>query len=281
VQPEHHFQPFIIHLFSPCSAGSEGGTWHLNYVEITNIATRVSYHFPCRRWFSKTEDDGKIERDVFLGVPMPEEAHRSAGTMEYVIETITSDLSGAGSDANVSCILYGDGGETQPLKLEAKSMMKNLFERGQTDTFSVSAKDVGELQKLKIWHDNKGMLQSASWALEMVIVYPKANPQAKTYFYCGQWLSKEYGLEKLLHASYSDPRLNMPTYTVTVHTSNIRGAGTDARVHINLCGAKGESGAKELTGKGNLFEQGKADTFTLKMLDLGDLQFLDVWTDNR
>lgn len=244
------------------------------------MATRVSYHFPCRRWLSKTEDDGKTERDVPLGVPMPEETHKAAGTIEYVIETLTSDLSGAGTDANVACILYGDGGETQPLKLEGKGM-KNLFERGNTDTFSVSAKDVGELQKLKIWHDNGGILQSGSWALEMVIVYPKASPQTKTYFYCGQWLSKEYGLEKVLHATYTDPRLNMPTYTVTVHTSNIRGAGTDARVHINLAGVKGESGAKELTGKGNLFEQGKTDTFALKMMDLGDLQYMDVWTDNR
>ncbi len=63
---------------------------------------------------------------------------------------------------------YPPSGETQALRLEGRG---NLFERGKTDVFPVSAKDVGELQKLKIWHDNKGM--GSAWALEMVVVYTK------------------------------------------------------------------------------------------------------------
>ncbi len=43
-----------------------------------------------------------------------------------------------------------------------------------------------------------------------------ARPDAKWWFYCGQWFDKEHGLEKMLKAHTSDPRANMPVYTVTV-----------------------------------------------------------------
>lgn len=77
----------------------------------------------------------------------------------------------------------------------------------------------------------------------------------KTFFYCGQWLDKNHGVEKTLMASAADPRDHLVTYTVTTHTSKQRGAGTDANVQIDLIGAAGSSGARDLTGSGNLFEQ--------------------------
>ena len=99
----------------------------------------------------------------------------------------------------------------------------------------------------------------------------RSDPQTKYYFYCGQWLDKEHGIEKKLHVSFTDPRSTMPFYTITTHTSNIKNAGTDARVSINLFGSNGDSGPRELTGPGNLFEGGKTDSFKFKMLDLGEI----------
>lgn len=49
----------------------QGGSWHLDFVEITNRDTGQRYHFPCRRWFSKEHEDGLIERDIFPGQPAP------------------------------------------------------------------------------------------------------------------------------------------------------------------------------------------------------------------
>ena len=43
------------------------------------------------------------------------------------------------------------------------------------------------------------------------------------------------------------------------------------QVLVNLFGAAGQSGARELTGPGNLFETGKTDSFKFKMPDLGEL----------
>ncbi len=75
------------------------------------------------------------------------------------------------------------------------------------------------------------------------------------YFYCGQWLDRRTGVEKILFASDTDPRDSLVTYTVTTHTSDIKGAGTDANVCVEMFGTKGSSGPRELSGKGNLFEQ--------------------------
>lgn len=69
---------------------------------------------------------------------------------------ICSLLPGAGTDANVSLILFGEYGDsgTLPLKESNKS---NKFERNQMDEFSFSEMlSLGDLCKVRIWHDNKG-----------------------------------------------------------------------------------------------------------------------------
>ncbi len=122
-----------------------------------------------------------------------------------MFEVITSDLSGAGTDANVFVTLYGDGGttgrekgaekglapqmpeaschsatnldlhttpclpgETPPLKLDNPG---NDFEQGKTDVFTVRAAEVGEPKALKVMQDGKGF--GAAWHLEMITVYTK------------------------------------------------------------------------------------------------------------
>eukprot|EP00798_Chlamydomonas_sp_ICE-L_P013675 gene13675-19563_t len=102
----------------------------------------------------------------------------------------------------------------------------------------------------------------------------------KYYFYCGQWLDADHGVEKTMPASLTDPRLNLTTYKFTVHTSDISGAGTDAKVLLNLFGERADSGPRELTGPGNLFETGNTDVFKFKMVDLGELVELDIWHDD-
>ena len=56
---------------------------------------------------------------------------------------VTSDVRGAGTDADVSMVMHGSKGDVGPLKLDNSA---NNFERGQTDTFFIKAsihEDVG------------------------------------------------------------------------------------------------------------------------------------------
>ncbi|KAG2501257.1 hypothetical protein HYH03_001064 [Edaphochlamys debaryana] len=244
-----------------------GPSWHLNRVEVTNLKTGEHRVFPANKWFSTTDDDFQIERDLFPG-DMPDL------NVDYEVIVVTSALTGAGTDANVFIHMYGSEGEAGPINLDNP---KNNFEAGATDRFLIKAPDTGELSKLRLFHDNSGM--GAAWHCDIVIITNRM--RRKTwYFYCGQWLDKRTGLEKILFASDSDPRGSLHTYTMTVHTSDVSGAGTDANVSCEMFGTKGNSGPRELTGKGNLFERGKADQFVFKLPDLGDLTELEIWHDN-
>lgn len=65
-------------------------------------------------------------------------------------------LPGAGTDANVSLILFGENGDSGTLALK-ESNKSNKFERNQMDEFSFSDMlSLGDLCKVRIWHDNKG-----------------------------------------------------------------------------------------------------------------------------
>ena len=63
----------------------------------------------------------------------------------------TSDLRGAGTDANVFFVLYGDKGKSQEINLDNKT---DNFERGSVDKFKTDIKDVGVPYKIRIGHDN-------------------------------------------------------------------------------------------------------------------------------
>lgn len=52
-------------------------------------------------------------------------------------------------------------------------------------------------------------------------------------------------------------------------TGDIRGAGTDANVFIQLFGKNGDTGERKLETSSNDFERGHNDTFAIEAIDLG------------
>ena len=53
----------------------------------------------------------------------------------------TGNVSGGGTDANVSIILYGTLGDTGVRQLKQKG--RNLFEKGQVDEFIIECLELG------------------------------------------------------------------------------------------------------------------------------------------
>jgi hypothetical protein len=47
-------------------------------------------------------------------------------------------------------------------------LSQNNFEAGDSDVFQIRAPDCGELKKIRLYHDNKGL--GAAWHCEIVIV---------------------------------------------------------------------------------------------------------------
>lgn len=75
----------------------------------------------------------------------------------YHISVKTSDISGAGTDAGVFIILFGEFGNSGEIALSDSETNKNVFQHNQTDVFTVNnVLDLGRLVKLRVWHNNKG-----------------------------------------------------------------------------------------------------------------------------
>ena len=74
------------------------------------------------------------------------------------------------------------------------------------------------------------------------------------YFACQRWFSRDHAdgaIERTLAATLTPPDAGpLNTYTAEVHTSSLRGAGTDASVALQLFGAQGDSGVQCLKVSG-------------------------------
>jgi hypothetical protein len=68
-------------------------------------------------------------------------------------------------------------------------------------------------------------------------------------------------------------------YAVTVHTSDRRGAGTDANVFVELHGSAGHVGWTRLESGCNDFERGAVDVFKLTGADIGKLMSVGIKHD--
>ena len=73
--------------------------------------------------------------------------------------------SGAGTDSNVYIQLIGETGVSGRIEV---GNAKKKFEKGSVDTFPLPTKDVGNLVRIKVGHDNTG--DGAGWQLKKVVV---------------------------------------------------------------------------------------------------------------
>ncbi|TNN29876.1 Lipoxygenase y domain-containing protein 1 [Liparis tanakae] len=143
---------------------------------------------------------------------------------------------GAGTDANVWIIVFGENGDTGTLALKECSK-SNKFERKQLDTFCFSEiLSMGELSKIRVWHDNSG------WHLEYIDV--KDEILDKTFrFPCDRWLAKNDDdgqiMRELACANNDFLDLNEKTkYDICITTGDTE---TKENAWIVLEGRKGRS----------------------------------------
>lgn len=86
-------------------------------------------------------------------------------------------------------ILNGDLDETNERQLESKS--RPVFRKGGVDSFLMTVnRPLGKLNYLRVWHDNSGVGEMASWYLKFVIVHD-LQTREKFYFPCFNWLAVE------------------------------------------------------------------------------------------
>ncbi|KAM7368820.1 hypothetical protein PAMP_013127 [Pampus punctatissimus] len=286
-----------------CGGGSAG--WFLDWVEIDAPSLGQKLRFPCGRWLDKGEDDGAIIRDLF---PNPLQTELYTPFVPYEIKTFTSDVFGAGTDADVFIVLYGrDAVCSQQKSLCVNKRERRIyFERGSEDMFIVELEDVGDIiEKIRIGHDNRGV--NPGWHLDRVEIrrlLRKGKGSETVIFPCERWLAKSEddgetvrelvpsdiiteklsrdGSLKVTEIEVEDA-LETHTYKVSVMTGDVYGAGTDANVFLTIYGDMGDTGERKLSKSetnSNKFERGSVDKFTIEAVDLGQVFKIRIRHDN-
>ncbi|XP_075861416.1 lipoxygenase homology domain-containing protein 1-like [Microcebus murinus] len=83
---------------------------------------------------------------------------------DWKVIVVTGDLENAGTTATVSLYVYGETGCSGPIILG--SGKHQLFSPNSADIFKINLKDIGEIYKIRIGHDNSG--KDPGWYLEEV-----------------------------------------------------------------------------------------------------------------
>ncbi|XP_070182767.1 polycystin-1-like [Littorina saxatilis] len=135
------------------------------------------------------------------------------GIFRYEITVLTGRHVGAGTTAHVGMKLYGDNSKSEPRHLTKRSG----FQRNSRDTFLIASdNDLGNLHKMKIWHDNTG--SSPCWYLTQVQVHDLQSGQ-RYIFPANSWLSLEVE-EGVLHKElYVAAPEELQSFSRVFHTS--------------------------------------------------------------
>jgi hypothetical protein len=164
-----------------------------------SLATRST------RWLDPSQPES-LQQTL---LPAGTDALPGAGLLQYEVVVYTSDLRGAGTDANVSVELLGAQERSGPLRLDTSA---DNFERGRRDVFSVRAPDVGPLAQLVVRKDAAGL--SNDWHLAAVeVLHPGAWPCTAApgcvALHCCLLLCHMPGMPTCMSASMIRPRLGM------------------------------------------------------------------------
>uniref|UniRef100_A0A2K5J1I7 Lipoxygenase homology domain-containing protein 1 n=2 Tax=Colobus angolensis palliatus TaxID=336983 RepID=A0A2K5J1I7_COLAP len=260
-----------------------GSGWYLDRVLVREEGQPESdnLEFPCLRWLDKDKDDGQLVREL-----LPSDSNATLKNFRYHISLKTGDVSGASTDSRVYIKLYGDKSDTiKQVLLVSDNNLKDYFERGRVDEFTLETLNIGTINRLVIGHDSTGM--HASWFLGSVQI--RVPRQGKQYtFPANRWLDKNQAdgrLEVELYPSEVVEIQKLVHYEVEIWTGDVGGAGTSARVYMQIYGEKGKTEVLFLSSRSKVFERAskdtfQTDTFTIYAIDLGALTKIRIRHDN-
>ncbi|KAF3686447.1 Polycystic kidney disease protein 1-like 2 PC1-like 2 protein Polycystin-1L2 Precursor [Channa argus] len=107
----------------------------------------------------------------------------------YMLHVNTGHRRGASTSSQVTITLMGTEGESEPHHLTDPE--KVVFERGGVDMFLLTTHfSLGDLQSIRLWHDNSG--EHPAWYVNKVMVQDLESGQ-KWHFLCNSWLAVDVG----------------------------------------------------------------------------------------
>ncbi|NXM44562.1 PK1L2 protein, partial [Gymnorhina tibicen] len=160
------------------------GTFVDNPVVVTTVGCIFLIYVVVVIWARRKDiqDDAKVKITVL-------EDNDPFAQYRYLVTVFTGHRRGAATTSKVTLTLYGLDGQSEPHHLNDPDT--SVFERGGVDVFLLCTFfPLGELQSIRLWHDNSG--DSPSWYVNRVLVHDLAWDQ-KWYFLCNSWLAIDIG----------------------------------------------------------------------------------------
>ncbi|NP_001401328.1 lipoxygenase homology domain-containing protein 1 isoform 2 [Mus musculus] len=246
-----------------------GSGWYLDRVLVREEGQPESdnVEFPCLRWLDKDKDDGQLVREL-----LPSDSNATLKNFRYHISVKTGDVSGASTDSRVYIKLYGEKSDTiKQVLLVSDNNLKDYFERGRVDEFTLETLNIGTINRLVIGHDSTGM--HAGWFLGSVQI--RVPRQGKQYtFPANRWLDKNQAdgrLEVELYPSEVVEIQKLVHYEIEIWTGDVGGAGTTSRVFVQIYGEEGKTEVLFLSSRSKVFDRGSKDIFQLEAVDVGEI----------
>ncbi|XP_041077005.1 polycystic kidney disease protein 1-like 2 [Polyodon spathula] len=159
-------------------------TFSSNPVVVCTVASLIGVYILVIIWARRKDiqDADKLKITVL-------EDNDPLAQYRYMLTVSTGQRRGASTSAQVTVTLYGSEGESDPHHLTDPE--KPVFERGESDMFLLTTPfSLGELQSLRLWHDNTG--DHPAWYVSRVLVHDLETDQT-SQFLCNSWLAIDVG----------------------------------------------------------------------------------------
>ncbi|CAG5116252.1 unnamed protein product, partial [Candidula unifasciata] len=188
---------------------------------------------------------------------------------QWKVWCTTSDLSDAGTSAQVTITVYGHKENSGPIPLGFPD--SKAFQRGQVDEFELDVgTGIGEIFKIRLAHDNTG--EHPDWFCDEIRMQDE-DTEETLVFPCRRWLSRNKDDHEICRElpvnRKGQPQLPVIKYEVTVTTGDLWNGGTNASVYLTIYGDRGDSGVRQLY----------TNHFTIEAVSLGHLKRVIVGHD--
>ncbi|XP_070556277.1 uncharacterized protein [Ptychodera flava] len=206
-------------------------------------------------------------------------ARRSKGKYKVLVKTNPNPS--AGTDAVISLTVYGMRGNSGPLELGGGD--GKTFLPGNTDEFTITAGDLGQVYKVRVSQDDS--TEFSAWLCDEVIL-KDIHTGEELKFHCNKWLSKEDDdgetCREMSVLRHGEPLYPLWQYEVATVTGDYWNAGTAANVFITMYGERGDTGPRHLhrAKRSQKFQKGQTDIFSVEAVSLGSLQKLTIGNDS-
>ncbi len=182
--------------------------------------------------------------------------------MKYKITFNTGSQSGAGTDADVSIKLFGSKLSSKEITLNSKFAQ---FEKGKSDCFFLKTEDLGNLEKIQIWHNNK--LIAPNWFLNNVII----EAEKKSWFFpINKWITK--------NKKVTTTAKKCAKYNFEISTGTLPGSGSKDNIQISIVSSKAYTHFFDITHltKNKEFITGHTEYFDVIQEDIGKIEEIKI-----